>query len=633
MKRFAFAAVLLCTPTLLLAACSPSPAPATCIAGERPVCGCADGRTGYQECLADGVFGACVCADPADSGTLDLRTAPLDLGPPDLGTAPVDFGPAPTDFGTDPVDFGGGPVDAGPPPGDPSIVRTAPATSIVHTRDTLMLQFVVARPIDRVELLLDGAVFAELAPPYSYVWDTRPYAEGPHTIVARAVRGTDVRMSAELTAVVDRTSPYVVSRFPVPGETNVWLGKPFEVVFSEPLETSTVNDTAITITNGGATPLRKSVTVDATGTRISVELDTTPVLPTTVRLDVTSGATDLAGNPVVSDAWPMTIPAWHQVGEVIDIGPSQLELTMDDANGHPYVGILGADLHVAHHDGSAWTILPSIEPDLTAYVAEFSMAAGPSGEPVVAWISSIGSTTQILVSRWTGSAWVSLGGGPLTTPAVSNPRVALDSAGVPVLAWIESGTLQVARWTGATWALVGTLTTPSTPSLLGLAVTSTDEIVIAYGGAPGVSASAMRWTGTAWEALGGPIFTSGATMSTLRLAAGPGGALAAFGSGSTGFSFPSPVRQINRLRAGAWARWLTPSSTFALLAYGAGDLEMTAVGGVGVTVARYLASGTRTSSVTTANTFLIALDAYFGSYPAVAISQAGGVGVYLSNDL
>ena len=67
-----------------------------------------------------------------------------------------------------------------------------------------------SRRIHRVELLLDGARLATLAPPFTYAWDTGALAAGPHVLLARARKGKRQVEGAPRTVVVEGAPPPAV---------------------------------------------------------------------------------------------------------------------------------------------------------------------------------------------------------------------------------------------------------------------------------------------------------------------------------------------------------------------------------------------------------------------------------------
>jgi hypothetical protein len=91
-----------------------------------------------------------------------------------------------------------------------------------------------------------------------------------------------------------------------------------------------------------------------------------------------------------------------------------------------------------------------------------SMALDNAGNPVVSWFEyeSGFTNSNIYVKRWNGTSWVQLGSAldvNITRDAFA-PSLALDSSGNPVVSWNEfdgtSNNIYVKRWTGTAWANV-----------------------------------------------------------------------------------------------------------------------------------------------------------------------------------
>ncbi len=90
------------------------------------------------------------------------------------------------------------------------------------------------------------------------------------------------------------TPPTVVMVSPEDGAVDVSRTAPIVVTFSEPLDPATVNNTTFVLTSGAA--LGKSISRSADNTVVTLTL--TMPAASTVILSVTSGVTDLAGNPL-----------------------------------------------------------------------------------------------------------------------------------------------------------------------------------------------------------------------------------------------------------------------------------------------------------------------------------------------
>ncbi len=95
-----------------------------------------------------------------------------------------------------------------------------------------------------------------------------------------------------------------------------------------------------------------------------------------------------------------------------------------------------------------------------------AMLASPTAGLVVAWSDGRGSSSQIFVRRWNGSAWVEMGPGSASGGGVSNtngnsdfPALSADAAGSPVLAWHDNADgdneIYIRRWNGSAWTEMG----------------------------------------------------------------------------------------------------------------------------------------------------------------------------------
>jgi hypothetical protein len=154
-----------------------------------------------------------------------------------------------------------------------------------------------------------------------------------------------------------------------------------------------------------------------------------------------------------------------------------------------------------------------------------SLAVGSDGFPVVVWYEILaGAKREIYAQRWNGALWTDLGGsaaggGLSRTPGESMaPALVLDSANRPAVVWSDdtSGNFEVyfKRWDGRSWAELGGSATGggvsrtpghSSSTFAGLALDAQDRPVIAWDEGQGVTRQIFlrRWSGSAWEDLGG----------------------------------------------------------------------------------------------------------------------------------
>ena len=250
----------------------------------------------------------------------------------------------------------------------------------------------------------------------------------------------------------DTTAPVVVSQVPAASATNIYLVDEISVTFSEPMAASSVNATNAQLKIGSVvTP--STATLDASGTKLVLIPTGLPALPGTVSVSLT-GLTDKAGNVLATFNSSFAAPDWQQPGiqpldinlaKSADISSRSLVL---DSSGKPVVAWTESDgtsynIYVKRWDGTAWqqvgaTFLDA-NPDQNA--REPAIALDSSGKPVVAWTETDGTSNNIYVKRWDGTAWQQVGATFLdanTNQNAFSPSMALDSSGKPVVAWRES---------------------------------------------------------------------------------------------------------------------------------------------------------------------------------------------------
>ncbi len=92
-----------------------------------------------------------------------------------------------------------------------------------------------------------------------------------------------------------------------------------------------------------------------------------------------------------------------------------------------------------------------------------AVAVDAAGLPFVAYEQEVSGVGEIHVKTWNGGGWVELGGsatggGVSNEPAASSDSAAvvLDSAGLPIVAWCQRDRhIYLRRWTGAAWVELG----------------------------------------------------------------------------------------------------------------------------------------------------------------------------------
>ncbi|WP_144429678.1 Ig-like domain-containing protein [Myxococcus hansupus] len=420
-------------------------------------------------------------------------------------------------------------------------VRITSPVETAYTNGVLEFRLAVTgHAPERVELLKNGEVLAELAPPYVYTWDTAGEAEGTYRLEARAVLGDTAFVSASRDVVVDRTPPQVVSRVPEPGAQEVWVQSPIRAEFSEPMKRSTVTTESVHL-RVGELAVAHTVSLSEDGRTVTVTPVTALTAPSTVELSVTGALTDLAGNAAVDlgAAWGWVVPEFvpypfHPVPRRPWSGAARAQVRLDP-NGNPvvmthYENAQGGHLSVSRWTGEAWQQLGS---NLKTSPDEYelhhpNLQLSPDGNPIVAWQEDMGAefNNYVHVAQWTGEDWKRLGGEQGIIPDRPHARsvsLQLTRQGQPVVAinmdWedIEGGTIHVYQFQGSNWTRLGSpvraapTSETSTPTL---ALDLLDRPVVAfYHSGESTKLFAQRWNGTDFESLGNTVNPSG-TSST-----------------------------------------------------------------------------------------------------------------------
>ncbi len=321
----------------------------------------------------------------------------------------------------------------------------------------------------------------------------------------------------------DRSPPTVTSRIPAPGATEVWVRDPIVVTFSEPIAAATLTDTSVVISDAGGARLARTLALSADGTSLAITLARPVAVPGQLTATLTNAITDLAGNALVApDPWSWTVPRWITHGGSVGCGTNPL-LALD-RDGRPVVAWNYCDgdkmfgLRVRRWTGSGWEVLD----DPTQTVAPTSIVGAPDGGifismPVI--ISGVSKNVQL----WRG------GDGPgrmvgspvravasMTTPEITGvPQVRVAPDGTVLLSWAELSTFtqkHVSRWTGQAWENLGDgdpIMTTGRDAFMRLDAAGTPYLVWkTYLDTFVEPVSAARWSGTAWQQLGGPQQTS-----------------------------------------------------------------------------------------------------------------------------
>jgi hypothetical protein len=207
-----------------------------------------------------------------------------------------------------------------------------------------------------------------------------------------------------------------------------------------------------------------------------------------------------------------------------------------DSSGHPVVAWThNLGIHVRRWDGSAWAPYGDSATDYGIVTGpscfQVKLALDHSDQPVVSWMFAPPTTnlplpSQIYLKRWNGTLWEELGGsasGGGISNALYNaesPDLALDSAGNPIVTWLNSdvpGTNRILlkRWSGTAWEGIGGSDSGNgihgpgswgdNPSIAldsaGRPMVAFNEYALSGGGLGEIYL--RRWDGMAWSGLGG----------------------------------------------------------------------------------------------------------------------------------
>jgi hypothetical protein len=322
----------------------------------------------------------------------------------------------------------------------------------------------------------DATPLKTLSSPYTFTWDTTTVSEDTHTLIARAIVDGQTIESAPVTVHVDRTAPTFTTT-PTANSLNVALSDSIKLVFSEPLDSTSVTNAAITLASGGSSlataavlgPDMKTVTVTL-GSRSSLSF------PATITESITAAVKDLAGNSVGTiRSWSWTAPLWVK----LPVLPGRSPALAIDPQGNAVVSSLvdtstTTQLSVVRYaPGATWDLgfgSPPIAPGLSVTAA--AVAVDSDGAPTVGW-----SQDHIYAAHWSGTAWSSLTGyadedaqTSVNPPYVSS--IVLDASGMPFVGWSDAIELDsfgyVATWSSSEWQLLpsGTRAGTGSPLLL-----------------------------------------------------------------------------------------------------------------------------------------------------------------------
>ncbi|MFN3266988.1 MAG: Ig-like domain-containing protein [Deinococcales bacterium] len=183
-----------------------------------------------------------------------------------------------------------------------------------------------------------------------------------------------------------------------------------------------------------------------------------------------------------------------------------------------------AQLFIKRWNGNTWQLVqdPAYPANInvlpTRHVSHIALALDNNGQPVVAFSEqdTPSSENTVYVKRWTGSAWVQVGGTYLdqnpNADAIS-PSLVINSQNQPVVVWSENQSLVVKRFDGTNWVrLEGTSINIYRAYQPKIARDSSDGYYLAWkediSSAPTLDNTNIyvrRWDGNNWVAMGGQL--------------------------------------------------------------------------------------------------------------------------------
>jgi Bacterial Ig-like domain len=348
----------------------------------------------------------------------------------------------------------------------------------------------------------------------------------------------------------DRTPPAVVSRYPSIGDANGFASGPYRVTFTEPLDPSTVQESAVRLWQiTGSIPATLALSPD--GRVLTIRPAVAPRLPGWLWVELTTELKDRAGNALVPDTtpWIFEVPVWVQPGgpgpisppNLASVGPASLAIGADD---EPVVGmgtgpnpvvrfaegvwvplpnppslsghgsfVVGDDeggiwrvdlMQVSRFTAAGWSPVGDRLQDTNAYVQRLAVRAR---HPVFLWVDYLWADTEftpasLRVRGWNGTAWVPWA--DETRPA-NRPSLGVGPTGAIVASWRENSDAHVA-WV-APVGLEHIKSVANVGPVVGFTAATTDLdgnpiVVLAEEISSGYAVRAKVWTGSGWRQIG-----------------------------------------------------------------------------------------------------------------------------------
>jgi hypothetical protein len=289
----------------------------------------------------------------------------------------------------------------------------------------------------------------------------------------------------------------LVSRTPEPDDSDVWFYEPIVLEVSNPLDEATVTTTgAFTVSIGGV-PQAQTLALSADGKRVTIELKAPPVLAATAELEIGAGVRDRRGGALTPESWSYRLPLWQSPPEISD--EAELPALALDAQDRPLVAsIEGGEVLVRRFDGAAWVTLGgALNPGGNASSAP-ALVFSPKLGPVVAY----GDAGTVSVASWDGQSWKALGG--MLSASDEGVALALGQSGELMLALRVTSGIEVRSWDGSELAELATAAvSPGTLAGFALAVDDATPVLAYYDDTPRLILA--RRTGSTFSELAAPL--------------------------------------------------------------------------------------------------------------------------------
>jgi hypothetical protein len=218
---------------------------------------------------------------------------------------------------------------------------------------------------------------------------------------------------------------------------------------------------------------------------------------------------------------------WVQTGAADFAVGSYLSLALN-SSGTPYVAFSECmdvtcsvtEARVKKFSGSNW-IQVGDGTISSGAASDLSLAIDSSGTPYVAF-SDNADGGRASVKKFNGTEWVLVGGEAISGSSASEISLAIDSSGTPYVAVVacsgvsacfsDEAEAKVVKLTGGVWADVGGVSFPAAQAMfVRLAVADSTNVYVAFSDQNnGDRANVMRFNGTAWVQVGGDAVSSGA---------------------------------------------------------------------------------------------------------------------------